>query len=162
MSVKFIIEIEDEPFVRKSVLHGEQALYRAVGFKSLVFDEDGLSKLKPYYHENSYIREAVGSSQILTKLFSYSPNELKEIFNEDNVGKIIDQYDAHTIKKWTNEYEESKRYTFASGDKVIDDDGTIYTILDKIPGFYLYHVSSENGFELLTRQHIDARKIRKI
>lgn len=45
--MKYIIDIEDEPFVRKSALYGEEALYRANGFKSLVFDETGLKKLTP-------------------------------------------------------------------------------------------------------------------
>lgn len=45
--MKYVIEIEDEPFVRKSALYGEEALYRANGFKSLVFDETGLKKLTP-------------------------------------------------------------------------------------------------------------------
>ena len=44
---KYIIEIEDEPFVRQSALYGEEGLYRANGFKSLVFDKDGLDKLTP-------------------------------------------------------------------------------------------------------------------
>lgn len=47
MSKKYIIEIEDEPFARKSALHGEEAVYRAKGFKSLVFDKVGLDKLTP-------------------------------------------------------------------------------------------------------------------
>ena len=46
--MKYIIDIEDEPFVRKSCLYGEEALYRAKGFKSLVFDQTGLDKLTPY------------------------------------------------------------------------------------------------------------------
>lgn len=45
--MKYIIEIEDKPFVRKSAIYGEEALYRANGFKSLVFDETGLKKLTP-------------------------------------------------------------------------------------------------------------------
>ena len=45
--MRYVIEIEDEPFVRKSALYGEEALYRANGFKSLVFDETGLKKLTP-------------------------------------------------------------------------------------------------------------------
>ena len=48
MSKKYIIEIEEEPFIRKSPLHGEEALYRAVGFNSLVFDKNGLDKLTPF------------------------------------------------------------------------------------------------------------------
>jgi hypothetical protein len=47
MSKKYIIELEEEPFVRKSALHGEEGLFRAKGFKSLVFDQNGIDKLTP-------------------------------------------------------------------------------------------------------------------
>lgn len=46
MSKKYVIEIEDEPFVRQSALHGEESLYRVHGFKSLVFDKEGLNILR--------------------------------------------------------------------------------------------------------------------
>lgn len=49
--MKYIIEIEDEPFGRNDdpvIPHGMDELYRAKGFRSLVFDEVGLSKLTPY------------------------------------------------------------------------------------------------------------------
>ena len=49
--MKYVIEIEDEPLVRKSALHGEDAVYRAAGFKSLVFDKVGLEKLEPLQQE---------------------------------------------------------------------------------------------------------------
>ena len=45
--MKYIIEFEDEPFVRLSALFGEEGLYRAKGFNSLVFDQFGLDKLTP-------------------------------------------------------------------------------------------------------------------
>lgn len=48
MGKKYIIEIEEEPLVRKSALHGETAVWRANGFNSLVFDNNGLDKLTPY------------------------------------------------------------------------------------------------------------------
>ena len=48
MGKKYIIEIEEEPLVRKSALHGETAVWRASGFNSLVFDNNGLDKLTPY------------------------------------------------------------------------------------------------------------------
>ena len=49
--MKYIIEIEDEPFGRNDdpvIPHGMDKLYRAKGFKSLVFDKNGLDKLIPY------------------------------------------------------------------------------------------------------------------
>ena len=45
--MKYIIEIEKKPFVRESSLYGKEFLYRANGFRSLVFDETGLKKLTP-------------------------------------------------------------------------------------------------------------------
>ena len=50
---KYIIEIEDEPFVRRSALYGEKSMYRAKGFNSLVFDQFGLDKLTPLDKELS-------------------------------------------------------------------------------------------------------------
>lgn len=41
--MKYIIEIEDEPLTRDG-----EAVYRAKGFRSLVFDENGLKKLTPF------------------------------------------------------------------------------------------------------------------
>ena len=49
--MKYVIEIEDKPLVRKSALYGEDAVYRAAGFKSLVFDKAGLEKLEPLQQE---------------------------------------------------------------------------------------------------------------
>ena len=54
MSKKYIIEIEDEPLVRKSALHGETAVYKAKGFNSLVFDAEGLKRLEPYEEQRTY------------------------------------------------------------------------------------------------------------
>ena len=45
--MRYIIEIEEEPYVRR----GENALYRAKGFNSLVFDQVGLDKLTPFNKE---------------------------------------------------------------------------------------------------------------
>ena len=44
MGTKYIIEIEDDEFIQNE---GNEILYRAKGFKSLVFDQNGLDKLTP-------------------------------------------------------------------------------------------------------------------
>lgn len=44
--MKYILEVDDEPLVR-----GDTVVYKAVGFNTLVFDSNGLSKLKPYKPE---------------------------------------------------------------------------------------------------------------
>lgn len=69
---KYIIEIEDEPFVRLSALFGEEGLYRAKGFNSLVFDQFGLDKLTPLDKEleEAYQRGyEVGSHEATTLEF---------------------------------------------------------------------------------------------
>ena len=50
---RYIIEIEDEPFIRKSALYGEQVLYRVKGFESLVLSKDDLEKLQQWLSPNS-------------------------------------------------------------------------------------------------------------
>ena len=47
MNHKFIIEIEEVPFIQRTALNGERELWKAKGFNSLVFDQNGLEKLKP-------------------------------------------------------------------------------------------------------------------
>ena len=50
MGKKYIIELEDEPFGRNDdpdYPHGMDLLWRVKGFNSIVFDENGLSKLTP-------------------------------------------------------------------------------------------------------------------
>lgn len=44
MGQKYIIELEDESFMDGSA----HVLHRVKGFRSLVFDEEGLAKLTPY------------------------------------------------------------------------------------------------------------------
>lgn len=46
MGRKYIIELEDDPF--KQYTDVDEPLYRVKGFRSLVFDEVGVSKLEPY------------------------------------------------------------------------------------------------------------------
>lgn len=47
MGKKYVIELEEEPFVSSEP--GEyKKLYRVEGFNSLVFDEEGLKRLTPY------------------------------------------------------------------------------------------------------------------
>lgn len=47
--MKYIIEIEDEPFTKD----GNAELFRVKGFNSLVFDRFGIEKLTPYEEKES-------------------------------------------------------------------------------------------------------------
>ena len=114
--MKYIIEIEDEPLVRKSALHGEDAVYRAAGFKSFVFDKVGLEKLTPYCpanDESSYeqgIYDAWSLAQELDHLNSYGWEEVfgvhydEEVFDEG----VLSSYSYDEAFKKMQKYKESK------------------------------------------------------
>ena len=90
--MKYIIEIEDEPLVRKSALHGEDAVYRAKGFKSLVFDKSGLEKLKQYdpfidrqseikyEQEKAYKKGLADAWSLAQKIDTYNGDKWEECF----------------------------------------------------------------------------------
>ena len=142
MSKKYIIEIEDEPFVRKSALYGEEAVYRAKGFKSLVFDKVGLEKLTPMSddiavdylncsgwfreHENKISDEDFDdiweNSQDCTwdfirELSKCDINELRKIYGEgiNDIGDIVCAYTFHDAEE--KYYAEHKMV----GDEVMWD-----------------------------------------
>lgn len=78
MNKKYIIEIEEVPFIKSNidVPSGytpvtQTLLYKAKGFNSLVFDSNGLKKLKPFY-DDTYINmpefiESLRSSAITNR-----------------------------------------------------------------------------------------------
>lgn len=82
--MKYIIEIEDEPLVRKSALHGEDAVYRAKGFKSLVFDKAGLEKLTPYNPETQKSKSKENTFNELCEGTGLTNDEMSDI-----LGKLI-------------------------------------------------------------------------
>ena len=126
--MKYIIEIEDEPLVRKSALHGEDAVYRAVGFKSLVFDKVGLEKLTPYCpanDESSYeqgIHDAWSLAQELDDLNSYGWEEVfgvhydEEVFDEGVLSSYL--YDE-AFEKVQN--YKAKKHKQEIEKKMLDD-----------------------------------------
>ena len=130
--MKYIIEIEDEPLVRKSALHGEDAVYRAVGFKSLVFDKVELEKLTPYCpanDESSYeqgIHDAWSLAQELDDLNSYGWEEVFGVHYDEGV---LSSYSYDAAFEKMQKYKESK-HRFEIEKKMIDDfcDETGYSI----------------------------------
>lgn len=94
--MKYIIEIENEPFGRNDdpfFPHGMDELYRAKGFKSLVFDQDGLDKLTPYTEPD---RKAI-------------ENEVWEFAKEVRLEEFIDEEGRlHGYISGFNSYSEAK------------------------------------------------------
>ena len=161
--MKFIIEIEDEPLVRQSALHGETAVYRAAGFKSLVFDEYGIGKLKPYRPEPDWFskedvdrwceqakeigihegrREAWKAARTI---YYFNPDHRTECFGEVYLSPrdYIENYSADEAVEKIAEYESKK-----IGDEIEwKDDGEIWraVLLDQINSDGDWYVLTENG-----------------
>lgn len=102
MAKKYIIKIEDEPLVRKSAIHGETAVWRASGFNSLVFDQNGLDKLTPYKEDYTASQAWEAVRKIFNmewderhKLFGDRVHTLYEIFFEITADEAIEKIKAY-------------------------------------------------------------------
>lgn len=116
--MKYIIEFDDEPLVRKSALHGETAVYKAKWFNTLVFDEEGLSRLKPY--EDSYQKGIDDAISTVKWLFKNVPD--KDLFDGNYVEDILNLNSYQEIKDGIERYEMNKNAFFV-GDEVKDGYG---------------------------------------
>ena len=88
MGKKYIIELEDEPFGKNDdprIPHGLEELWRVKGFKSLVFDKNGLNKLQPADEalESAY---AHGETSAEAKYHEQAEKEKTEMLNYYNDG----------------------------------------------------------------------------
>lgn len=93
--MKYVIEINDHPMNDPFT----PALYRAKGFKTLVFDEEGLSKLTPLNEEVYSTKNAVWNNG-----FVAGKQEGKKEANQD-YGK---GYDKGYDKGYETGFEEGK------------------------------------------------------
>ena len=114
--MKYIIEIEDEPMVRKSALYGEEAVYKIKGFPSLVLNKGLIDKLQPY-HDNyqNGIDDAIST---VKWLFKNVPD--KDLFEFYFVEDILNLYSYQEIKDRIEQYEKNKN-EFHVGDEFVDD-----------------------------------------
>ena len=131
--MKYIIEIEDEPFGRNDDAenpHGMDELYRAKGFKSLVFDQEGLRKLATFdvmLLDDAYQKGLKEAWDMAKKLWltsmrgGLSCREIDEIFGVDDcsVRDIMEQYSASECISKLKEYEQRKE-RIEVGDEVVE------------------------------------------
>lgn len=116
--MKFVLELEDEPLVRKSALHGETAVYKAKGFNSLVFDQNGIDKLEPYKEQNGEEVWEIARKIALEHNGGYSIKELREMFGDNFwVDDVFNLPLSKVISK-IREYEAKKKEEFHVGDEV--------------------------------------------
>lgn len=97
--MKYIIEIEDEPLVR-----GGDTVWRAKGFKSLVFDQNGLDKLKSLDRSKSAFKvgdEVQDDSGRLA--YVLAPNE-------DNVTLVLTE---HPFNAFASQWKKTGMFSSA-------------------------------------------------
>lgn len=137
--MKYIIEIEDEPFGRNDdpvIPHGMDELYRAKGFNSLVFDQFGLDKLKPLdealeeaYQKglhageskceycDEYKRGLDDVWKAITKIAKMPDGEREKVFGDWWISNILNNFSATEIINILDGYEP-ERDEIKVGDKV--------------------------------------------
>lgn len=139
--MKYIIELEDEPFSNEI---GEE-LYRAKGFKSLVFDAYGLSRLTSYEDDiearNAGIKEAWNLAAELIRMdpLDGDPVSAKDIRpGLTNYQAVKNEYDKYVARR--------HRRLFQVGYEVVARKtglkGIVMSIEDEHTALVLY---SENG-----------------
>lgn len=158
MSNRYIIEIEEEPLVRKSDLHGEDAVYRASGFKSLVFDQSGLNTLIPANkvltcgdadrlesegYKRGYqngLKKAWEAAQWICECQDVS--WLYQAFGAEETDHIIPEITVEECIEAMEDYEDS---SVVVGNEVEINDGIKAVVLDETNEDGVFYVLTENG-----------------
>ena len=158
MSNRYIIEIEEEPLVRKSDLYGEDAVYRASGFKSLVFDQSALNTLIPANkvltcgdadrlesegYKRGYqngLKKAWEVAQWICECQDVS--WLYQAFGTKETDYIISKITVEEGIEAMEKYEDS---SIVVGNEVEINDGVKAVILDEMNEDGVFYVLTENG-----------------
>lgn len=158
MSNRYIIEIEEEPLVRKSDLHGDDAVYRASGFKSLVFDQSGLNTLIPANtvltcgdadrlesegYKRGYqngLKKAWETAQCICQCVDIP--WLCKVFGAKETDRIIPKITVEEGIEAMENYEDS---SIVVGNEVEINDGIKAVVLDETNEDGVFYVLTENG-----------------
>ena len=143
--MKYIIEIENEPFGRNDdpfFPHGMDELYRAKGFKSLVFDQNGLDKLTPYTETD---REAIEDEvwEFVRIITDMTEKQRIECFGGASCD--LDEYwtyrDAKArYEKWRKKKDEIHEY-----DEIISEASDNKATIVRIDGWGRWHCINADG-----------------
>ena len=125
MGKKYVIEFEEEPFIKDPIISASEELWRVKGFNSLVFDENGIKKLTPLedtldldkleVHMNGFDEGYDAGLRILwdriRKVFgdpndgAYKSSQLSQIFGYDWIHDSLSLSPSEFLKK-ISDYEE--------------------------------------------------------
>lgn len=158
--MKYIIELENKAFRQADSIsvNFDETLYRVKGFRSLVFDKNGLDKLTPYDQDEAYQRGYDDAHKISSEecqrsyergiaeawdfarhLNAVTSDITDNIYLSANGGKGVDvalEMTYEDAKKEYDEYFQKKREKdFCVGAEVENEDGeTAYVLIPDYDG----------------------------
>lgn len=160
MRKKYIIELEDKPFHKGN----GDFLYRVKGFKSLVFDMTGISKLTPYTESNleqvrkeAYEQGLSDAWEAARKIASNNAGQNYSIFGQYFTGKILNTHSASEAIEKIQAYEQKKEEQ--KEEKPIPVEDVMRQYLDMFckectcEGCVLHDFTCGNGTYFLSEMH---------
>ena len=156
--MNYIIEIEDEPLVRKSALDGETAVYRAKGFKSLVFDENGLSKLTPYSGAEDFCNGLNAAWEAAHDLYWMNGKEIADALGtNEEYSEVLDMDPRFVVENMMAYRDRIKAADRLSvGDEVIPDDDDRPFLITRMDGDSVYGFDTHSQHvRCYKKSHVD-------
>lgn len=167
--MKYIINVEDEPLVRKSPLYGETAVYRAHGFRSLVFDRNGLDKLTPYDEEENRkaYQKGLDDAWECARKINCIPSDggisgidLDDIFNIDSNCTIMKDFSASEALKKIKAYEDEHKIRAGDEVRAWYGNAIVTRVDEKAKTANFFYQTGENGCDYFsnlerTGRHFD-------
>lgn len=141
MGKKYIIELEDKPFHTdaEDVSFVDDKLWRVKGFRSLVFDPNGLDKLTEYAaidQESAYKKGLEDAWNAARTIAGMSKYEMVECFGTLPLLRN-EQADKMTPEEVIDKLKEfEQRQELSIGDEIIWRDGSKSVVIDRDDCFF--------------------------
>lgn len=135
MGKKYIIELEDKPFIYPaSQIEYDETLWRVKGFRSLVFDPKGLDRLTEYdavEQESAYKKGLEDAWNAARTIAGMSKYEMVECFGTLPLLRNA-KADKMTPEQVIDKLQEfKKRQELSIGDEIIWSDGNKSVVIEK-------------------------------
>ena len=116
MGKRYIIELEEAPFIQHFKNGAWETIYRVKGFNSLVFDWNGLNMLTPYtepdmeqVRKEAYEQGLSDAWEAARKIgYSLKSSIVAEIFGTPYSSQIFSGYSASEAIEKIRQYEQEK------------------------------------------------------
>lgn len=167
---KFIIEVGEVFYADCADDCDSTALYRIKNFNALVFDEQGLDKLKRFRPQPDRFDEGAEYAQsIYKKLLELSSSDLKDMFPEvkgGTIASLIGKFTAAEIEERMKSYTPSFKVgevlqvTDAyESNSTATQEGLVIYVEHEQPA--VYHIMLPNGYTLQISESDIASKVKR-